>query len=152
MTHPLVPPIWELAAPIADSLDLEVVDISFQTNKRPPVLRVDIRNRQGDTGLDDCERMSRAVEAVLDRQPLIPGAYVLEVSSPGVSRRLTTDREFEAFKGFSVLVKTDQPVPKEWRGNLQGRDETAIYLQQKGKAIAIPRAQVTLVQLSNSTP
>ena len=66
-----------------------------------------------------------------------------------MSRQLTTDREFEVFKGFPVLVKTDLPFQdqKEWRGNLQGRDQATIYLNQKGKAIAIPRQQVTTVQL-----
>ena len=150
MTHPLVPQLLELAVPIADRLGLEVVDIAFQTNKRPPVLRVDIRNREADTGLDDCERMSRSLETLLDSQAPISGSYVLEVSSPGISRQLTTDREFEVFKGFSVLVKTDEPVHnhKEWRGSLQGRDATYIYLQQKGKAISIPRDRVTAVQLA----
>ncbi|MDJ0548531.1 MAG: ribosome maturation factor RimP, partial [Microcystis sp. M49637_WE12] len=60
MTHPLIADLLHLATPIAENLGLEVVDIVFQTNKRPPVLRVDIRNLAGDTGLEDCEQMSRA--------------------------------------------------------------------------------------------
>ena len=60
MTHPLIPPILDLAIPIAAELGLDIVDVAFQTNKRPPVLRIDIRNLQQDTSLDDCEKMSRA--------------------------------------------------------------------------------------------
>lgn len=151
MTHPLIPKILELATPIAEPLGLEVVGAVYQTNKRPPVLRVDIRNPQGDTSLNDCERMSRSLEAELDATALITNAYVLEVSSPGTSRQLTTDREFIAFKGFAVKVKTYAPYEgkKEWVGHLQGRDEDSIYLNQKGRAIAIPRNQVAKVQLND---
>lgn len=152
MTHPLIPKIIELAGPIAEQLDLELVDVVFQTNKRPPVLRVDIRNCATDTSLEDCERMSRALEEQLDATQAIPDAYVLEISSPGVSRQLTTEREFIAFKGFPVLVKTYGPYEgkKEWRGNLKGRDEEAVHLNQKGRAIAVPRNIVAKVQLDDS--
>lgn len=149
MTHPLIPEIIDLATPVAQELNLEVVGVIFQTNRRPPVLRVDVRNCEADTSLDDCERMSRALETILDAQEIIPGSYVLEISSPGISRQLTSEREFVAFKGFSVIVKTTVPYEDhgEWRGQLQGRDEAAVYLNQKGRAIAIPRQIVATVQL-----
>lgn len=149
MAHPLIPQIIDLAAPVADSLGLEVVGAVFHTNQNPPVLRVDIRNLQQDTGLDDCERMSRALESTLDATDLIPDAYVLEVSSPGISRLLTTDREFISFKGFSVIITTSEPFEgqKIWSGQLIRRDETTVYLSQKGRAIAIPRELITRVQL-----
>jgi ribosome maturation factor RimP len=149
MTHPLIPQLIELATPVAQDLGLEVVGAVFHTNRRPPVLRVDIRNCSGDTGLDDCERMSRALEEKLDAVDIIPDAYVLEISSPGIRRELTTDREFMSFKGFSVIVKTSEPYEgqKEWRGQLIRRDDTGVYLNQKGRAIAIPLELVTRVQL-----
>lgn len=153
MTHPVIPQIIDLAAPIAEKLGLEVVEVVFQTNKRPPVLRVDIRNLSSDTSLDDCEQMSRSLEATLDVTELIPGSYVLEISSPGISRQLTTEREFIAFKGFGVVVKTYTPYEnnKEWRGKLQGRDEQAVYLNRKGRAIAIPRQLIAKVQLDDQS-
>ncbi len=149
MTHPVVPQIIELATPLARELNLAVVDVVFQTNKKPAVLRIDVRNLNTDTSLEDCEQMSRALEAQLDLAEIIPSSYVLEISSPGISRTLTTEREFIAFKGFPVTVKTFAPYKqqKEWWGNLQGRDETAIYINQKGKAIAIPRELVAKVSL-----
>lgn len=152
MTHPLIPQILEIAAPIAEQLGLEVVGAVFQTNKKPPVLRVDVRNRQTDTSLDDCEKMSRALEEQLDATPAIPDAYILEISSPGISRQLVSDREFIAFKGFPVLIKTYSPYQgqKEWRGLLQGRDEQAVYLNQKGRAIALPRDAIAKVQLDDN--
>lgn len=149
MAHPLIPQIIDLATPIAENLGLEVVGAVFHTNQRPPVLRLDIRNPQQDTGLDDCERMSRALEPTLDAADIIPDAYVLEISSPGISRQLITDREFISFKGFAVVVNTSQPYEsqQEWTGQLIKRDETAVYLNQKGRAVAIPRSLITRVQL-----
>ncbi len=149
MTHPVVPQIIELASPLAQELNLELVDAVFQTNKTPPILRIDVRNPHSDTSLENCEQMSRILEEKLDLTEIIPGAYVLEISSPGISRTLTTDREFIAFKGFAVTIKTFAPYKnkKEWKGRLQQRDETAIHINQKGKAIAIPRELVAKVQL-----
>jgi ribosome maturation factor RimP len=154
MTHPLIPPLTELAVPVAESLGLEMVGMVFLTNQSPPVLRVDIRNLQHSTGLDDCEHMSRALEAALDEAGIIPDAYVLEVSSPGISRDLSSDRDFISFKGFGVMVTASEPHAgrREWVGNLIRRDEEAVYLNQKGRAIAVPRHLVTHVQLVDQTP
>jgi ribosome maturation factor RimP len=149
MTHPLVPQIIDLATPVAEELGLEVVGVVFHTNQRPPVLRVDIRNPQQDTGLDDCERMSRALEATLDAAEVIPDAYVLEISSPGISRQLVTDREFISFKGFPVIISTSPAYEgqQDWVGQLIRRDETTVYLNQKGRVVEIPRTLITRVQL-----
>jgi ribosome maturation factor RimP len=149
MTHPLIPKITELATPVAAMLGLDVVGAVFHTNQSPPVLRVDIRNQEQDTSLQDCERMSQALEAVLDESDAIPEAYVLEVSSPGISRTLTTDREFISFKGFPVEVTTLEPFKGQtvWLGNLVRREDETVHLSQKGRAIAIPRPLVDRVQL-----
>jgi ribosome maturation factor RimP len=140
MAHPLIPQITDLAHPVATELGLEVVAISFHTNERPPALRVDIRNPQADTGLEDCARMSRALEAALDATDLISFAYALEISSPGTSRELTTDREFNA----PINGKT------EWQGNLVRRNDTTVYLSQKGRSIEIPRELIDKVSLDDA--
>jgi ribosome maturation factor RimP len=153
MAHPLIPQITDIASPIAAELGLELVTIVFQTNQNPPALRVDIRNLETDTGLDDCARMSRSLEAALDAaEELIPFAYMLEVSSPGTSRELTTDREFTAFGGFPVRVIPIEVIDdkKEWLGQLISRDETAIYLSQKGRKISISRESVSKVILDDN--
>jgi ribosome maturation factor RimP len=152
MAHPLIPQITDLAHPVATELGLEVVAISFHTNERPPSLRVDIRNPQADTGLEDCARMSRALEAALDATDLIPFAYALEISSPGTSRELTTDREFNAFQGFAVRVTATAPIngKTEWQGNLVRRDDTTVYLSQKGRSIEITRELIDKVSLDDA--
>jgi len=153
MTHPLIPPILEIAGPIAQAMKLEVVNAVFQTNHNPPILRLDIRNTEGDTGLDDCEQMSRALEAELDAADVIPGAYVLEISSPGISDILTSDRDFLSFTGFSVIVRTQEAFKgqTQWQGRLVRRDATAVHLNTRGRAIAIPRDLITEVQLTNES-
>jgi ribosome maturation factor RimP len=153
MTHPLIPKIIDLAKPVATELGLELVGVVFHTNQHPPILRVDIRNPNQDTGLDDCERMSRALETSLDVAEIIPDAYTLEISSPGISRYLATDREFISFKGFPVMISTSSAFEgqQEWRGNLIRRDETAVYLNKKGRTVAIPRSLITQVLLDEDS-
>ena len=151
MAHPLIPQVLELATPIASYLDLEIVDAVFQTNQSPPVLRIDARNRsQEDTSLDDCERLSIALTEALDDAELIPDAYVLEVSSPGVSDILTQDRDFIVFKGFPVDVQLSEPHKgkQTWHGSLVGRSEDKLSLNLKGRPVSIPRSLVQSVQLS----
>ena len=151
MAHPLVPQILELATPIANSTGLEIVGAVFQTNQSPPVLRIDVRNlNQEDTGLDDCERLSSALSDALEESELIPDAYVLEVSSPGVSDVLTSDRDFVVFKGFPVEVQLSEVYKKKqvWLGSLMGRDEEKLSLNLKGRPVKIPRELVQSVQLS----
>lgn len=151
MTHPLIPQIIDLATPVAEGLGLELVAAVLHTNERPPALRIDIRNLSTDTGLADCERMSRSLEAVLDEAELIPFPYSLEISSPGTAHNLTTDREFEVFRGFTVSVQLHQPLKgkTELKGQLKERDDTTIHLTQKGRVIAIPRPIVSAVVLDS---
>ena len=151
MTHPLVPQVIELASPIASSMGLEVVDAVFQTNQSPPVMRVDVRNpEQEDTSLDDCTKLSEALTEALDESDLIPDSYVLEVSSPGVSDVLTSDRDFEVFKGFPVEVQLSEPHKNKqtWRGSLVGRGDDKLSLNLKGRLVKIPLELVQTVQLS----
>ncbi|NET43545.1 ribosome maturation factor RimP [Okeania sp. SIO2B3] len=149
MSHPLIPQIIKFATPIAESLGLELVGAVFHTNQHPPVLRLDIRNLHQDTGLDDCERMSYAIEEPLDAANIISEPYLLEISSPGISKFLDNDRDFIAFKGFSVTVNTSEPYKgkNQWTGQLVGRDQTAIYINQKGRQVTIPRPLIITVEL-----
>ena len=150
MTHPLIPQILEVTRPIARDLNLDVVDAVFQTNQNPPVLRVDISSPNGETNLDHCEQVSRALDAALEERETIPGAYVLEVSSPGVSDVLTSDRDFAAFKGFSVTVTTTEAYKGQssWSGRLALRDDNTVNINVRGRTVKIPRDIVTAVVLS----
>lgn len=152
MSHPLIPQIAQLAEEVASPIGLEVVDVVLQTNKNPAVLRVDIRNPDQDTGLEDCEKMSRALEPVLDQSDLIPHAYVLEISSPGTERQLQSDREFIAFRGFMVNINTIEAYEGKqvWTGHLVSRNETQVSISIKGRIVNIPRDRIERVELFKS--
>jgi ribosome maturation factor RimP len=79
---------------------------------------------------------------------------VLEVSSPGVSPQLVSDRDLLVFKGFMVEVQLSEAYRGKqlWVGQLVRRDDSAVVLNQKGKAISLPRELVQSVQLSNQSP
>ena len=151
MTNPLITSIKTLAEPIAEQLNLKIVNIIFQSNKSPANLRIDIENLSGDTSLENCEKMSCLLEETLDKENVISSAYTLEVSSPGISNNLTTDREFISFKGFPIVVETNTVFKKrtQWQGKLQGRDEKSVYVNCKGKIVKIPRNIISKVELEN---
>lgn len=145
----IVEQVTAIAEPLAEQLGLQLVAVMYQTHTKPATLRIDIRNPSDQTGLDDCEKMSRALEPLLEAQEMLLGAYNLEVSSPGTERTLTTDREFVAFRGFPVLVKTYGPIDgkKQWEGRLLERDSEHVYLTIGGRRVGVPRPQVAKVQL-----
>ncbi|MEM1256265.1 MAG: ribosome maturation factor RimP [Cyanobacteria bacterium P01_H01_bin.21] len=152
MTHPVIPQVLEIAAPIGTDLGLEVVSAVFQTNHSPPILRIDVRNpTETDTSLDDCERMSVALGEALEAANTLPDAYVLEVSSPGVSDQLKTDRDFIVFKGFAIEVTLHTPHKgkKVWVGTLLERTNAKLAISQRGRRVALPVELVEAVQLSN---
>jgi ribosome maturation factor RimP len=149
MSYHLTEPIQRLAQNLAPALGLELVAVYVQTHCNPAVVRIDIRKPQDEVGLDDCERMSLALEAELDRLDLIPFSYNLEVSSPGIEDYLTTDRHFAAFRGFTVAISAHTPYEGKnyWVGQLVERTEEVIKLSRRGKVIAIPRSVVARVEL-----
>ena len=152
MAHPVIPQVLEIANPIATDLGLEVVGAVFQTNQSPPVLRIDVRNlSQTDTSLNDCEQMSIALGEELETSNTLPDAYVLEVSSPGVSNQLETARDFIVFKGFAIEVTLHIPHKgkKVWIGTLLERTDSKLAISQKGRRVALPIELVESVQLSN---
>lgn len=154
MSHPLVDHVGTIAAPIARSLALDLVNVSFQAHLNPPVIRVDIGRADADVALVDCEAMSLALADALDQADPWPGHYVLEISSPGLGNVLSSDRDFESFRSFPVTVTLSEEYKKysRWEGTLQGRDESHILIIRKGRRIALPRELVLEVTLIETTP
>lgn len=145
----LLPVVQTLAQQVADQEHLDLVSVQWLTHQSPPILRVEVRHPEKDTSLEDCERLSRALEMALDGLPELEFAYVLEVSSPGLSDYLSSDRDFDAFRGFPVRVTTTAPHRGKtlWEGNLIRRDAENVYLNQRGRSLAIPRSLIASVQL-----
>ncbi|MEB2285495.1 MAG: ribosome maturation factor RimP [Myxococcales bacterium] len=105
--------VWAIAEPIALDLGLELVDIELRREGRGTVLRLLIDRRGGGVSLDELTAVSREISDALDvRDDTIPGAYTLEVSSPGINRPLTRPGHFEAFVGKKVHVQTRRELGK----------------------------------------
>ncbi|MEX0912219.1 MAG: ribosome maturation factor RimP, partial [Gemmatimonadota bacterium] len=112
-----------------------------------------------DTGdgvtLEDCTRVSRAVEAFLDGRPDMSARYVLEVSSPGVERPLVRRRDFERFAGREIAVHTTRPLhagSKRVQGELialegDPEDERVLLRTESGEELRIPRDQTKKIHL-----
>jgi ribosome maturation factor RimP len=105
----------------------------------------------GGVTLADCEFMSHQLSAILDVEDIIPGGnYTLEVSSPGVERKLSKPAEFERFLGHKVKVVLRQPVDnqRQWVGALRNYAEGTITLEPApGKSVRIPLEQVEKANL-----
>jgi ribosome maturation factor RimP len=102
--------VWEVAEPIALEAGLELVDVEHRREGHGTVLRLLI-DRPGGVSLDELTAVSRQVSDVLDAHTdVVPGAYTLEVSSPGVNRPLTRPAHFEAYRGKRVHVRTRAPI------------------------------------------
>ena len=87
--------------------------------------------------VDDCAAISHAISAVLDVADPIPGAYALEVSSPGIDRPLARREDFSRFAGFEVKLESEEPVEgqRRFRGILRGLEGDAVVVEQDGKIL-----------------
>jgi ribosome maturation factor RimP len=94
--------VWAIAEPLVTHEDLEIVDVEFRRETRGMVLR--------GVSLDDLTRVSRQLGDVLDVHNAIPGSYNLEVSSPGINRRLRRPDHFQRYLGKKVRVRTAGPL------------------------------------------
>lgn len=118
-----------LAEPIAKDLGYTLWDVEYVKEGADYYLRIEIDRPEGIT-LDDCERMHRAIDPVLDEADPIEDAYHLEVSSCGIERELKTEAHLAACEGWQVEVRLYAAVDgaKVWKGELRGTDESGAVL------------------------
>ena len=102
--------------------------------------------------VDDCVEISHAISAVLDVADPIPGAYSLEVSTPGLDRPLVRPDDFGRFAGFEAKLESDPPHEgrKRFRGLLRGIEEEEVLIEQDGVLVRIPFSSVRKAKLTLS--
>lgn len=147
----VVSSIWKLAEPIAKELELEIWDIKFLKEGSDWILRIFIDKKEGIT-IEDCEKMSRAIDKPLDDLDPISQNYCLEVSSPGIERELTLDIHFEKFISNSVIVRLIRPIEggqKEIIGNLISFNKESIEINLENNNISLPRKNIAFVKLND---
>jgi len=138
----------QLLGPAVEGLGYELSDLELRIGNRDGLLRIYIDKPEG-IGLEDCEIVNRQISTLLDVEDPIPGNYVLEVSSPGLDRRLTKVEHFERFKGNDIRVKLRFPIEgrKNFRGALRAADEENIEVEVDGESHSLPIATIESARL-----
>ncbi|MGH9513674.1 MAG: ribosome maturation factor RimP [Terriglobales bacterium] len=155
--------VREIAERVAASRGLEVVEVELRGGGKARMLRVFI-DKPGGVTHEDCAEFSREFGAILDVENVIPGnSYVLEVSSPGLDRKLFRPVDFERYTGSRIKLTTRNPVhgSRHFEGKLEkfenGRltlDMTQARKKSQGEDLAAQKLEIDLadIEKANLTP
>lgn len=139
--------IRELAAGIAAAYGLEVFDVSYDREGGTFVLRVVLdkpgpsATAEDSVSLEHCARVSEELSAVLDVEDVVPDAYTLEVSSPGLDRPLRTRDDFQRFAGRLAKIVTAEPIARQtaFAGHLRGVEgDDVLFENEGGRLVRLP--------------
>jgi ribosome maturation factor RimP len=144
--------LHDLLSPIAEKCGVSLYDLEWVREGGERILRLYIDKPDG-ADLNDCERTSRAAEAVLDEEDIIPEAYALEVSSPGIERKLTRDAHFTRYIGHDIRLRLYAPVNgrKNFHGKLAAFQNGVLSIEVKNETdatLSFPREAVALCRLA----
>jgi len=139
-----------LIEPVLGRMGYELVELDYTYGRAQALLRLYI-DREGGVGLDDCERVSGEVSALLDVEDPIPSAYTLEVSSPGFDRALRTQAHFGRFVGSRVFVELKEPRAgrRRYTGKLLTVDESGIALEVDQEHVAVAFSEIGKARLAS---
>ena len=146
----IVGAVKRIAEPLAESLGYVLWDVEYEKQGADMYLRITIDSEDGIT-IDDCERMHRAIDPLLDEADPIEDAYHLEVSSPGIERELKNDTHIAACTGWDVEVRLYAPLDgaKSYTGTLVGLDgdgNIAVACAPTGEVRTFARASVAALR------
>jgi ribosome maturation factor RimP len=149
MTVTLRERLIALIEPVLVRLGYELVELEYAAGRSQAVVRIFIDKPEGIT-VEDCERVSREVAALLDVDDPIPTAYTLEVSSPGFDRLLRTPAHFERFVGSRVFVELKVPRAgrRRYTGMLQAVNATGIELEVDKQKVEVPFEDIGKARLA----
>jgi len=139
-----------LLEPVVEGLGYEFVELEWSSAGRQSVLRVYIDRTDGSgVGLDDCERASRAIGAVLEAEDPIGHEYSLEVSSPGFDRPLRTAAHFARFAGSEARIELVQPLEgrRRFRGRLGAVADGRVTIEVDRKEWKLPLSGISKARL-----
>ncbi|MBP5276668.1 MAG: ribosome maturation factor RimP, partial [Lachnospiraceae bacterium] len=124
-------------------------DIDYEKEGADMYLRVYI-DKEGGVSIDDCEKVSRAFNEILDSEDYIDEAYIFEVSSPGLGRQLKKDIHFEKSIGMSVDIKLYKPIDKckEFTGILKEFDQNTVTVTVDDTDMKFTRKDIAIIRLS----
>jgi ribosome maturation factor RimP len=144
--------IEEIAQRVAESEGMEVVEVEVKGGGAHRFVRISIDKPEGVTH-GDCELISLQVGTILDVEDVVPGGrYTLEVSSPGIERKLVRPKDYERFQGRKIRAALREPVENQrnWEGTLAGIAGGVVTLQtDSGKTIEFRLDQVQKANLKH---
>jgi len=140
--------VHRLVGPVLLSGGLELVEVEYRREARGWVLRLYV-DKEGGITLDDCAQISREIGRNLDVEDFITTPYIIEVSSPGLTRSLKTEKDFMRYRDCLVKVRTNQPVEnrRQFTGRLRGVAEEGIQIEVDGKVFLLPLSLIAKANL-----
>jgi ribosome maturation factor RimP len=140
----------DLLEPLIDDLGYEFVGLEYWSNPRNRLLRVYIDAEPNGIGVEDCERVSREVSALLDVEDPISGEYTLEVSSPGVERPLFHGAQYQRFIGETAKLEMRSPIEgrRKFKGAIVAADENQVVLSVDGTEWTLALEDVVRARLA----
>ena len=140
--------IAEIAAPIVEEEGCSLWDVEYVREAGAWYLRIYI-DREGGVSIEDCERISRRLDPILDEEDPIPDSYVFEVGSAGADRELKRPGDFEQFMGDEVEVRLYRPVEgsKQHVGTLCGYENGRVIISRNGSPLSFDKDQIAQVRL-----
>lgn len=142
--------VREIVEPAVRDHFLELFDLTLRRQGRRILVSLVLDKREGNVTLDECETVSREVEKRLDALDPIEGAYLLEVSSPGLDRPLRGPDDYRRFAGKTALFVLTEPVEGQvaLRGALEGARDSEVDLKlEGGRSVRIPFSSVKSARL-----
>ncbi|MDD5872573.1 MAG: ribosome maturation factor RimP [Clostridia bacterium] len=138
----------ELITPLIDAEGFELVDVEYVKEGADWYLRVYI-DKDGGITVNDCEKISRAFNEILDREDYIDDAYIFEVSSPGLLRPLKKDKDYQRNLGKLLEVKLFAPLNgvKEFEAELKSYDkDSATLVMDDDTEVTVKRSEISLIR------
>ncbi|HSD11087.1 MAG TPA: ribosome maturation factor RimP [Candidatus Binatia bacterium] len=139
----MVNEVWRIAEPVVMHEGMEIVDIELRREARGKVLRFYL-DRDGGVSLEDLAPLSRRLSNLLDVHDVVPGAYTLEISSPGINRRLRNPAHFRRYLDKKVRVRCLEPLDgrRSFLGLLRAVENDGIVVEVEQRPQFIPFAAI----------
>ena len=138
----------DLIKPAIEKMGYELTDIEVKTQGREQLISIFIDNLTG-INIEDCETVSRQISLLLDVENPISGKYTLEVSSPGLDRKLTKLNHFKRFIGNELRIKLLRSLDgrRNFRGKLLAANKESIKVQVDGQLYKLPFDLIEIARL-----
>ena len=140
--------LQKLLEPTIEGLGYELTDLEVRLGSKGGLVRLTIDKSEG-IDLEDCEKVSHAVSALLDVEDPVASNYSLEVSSPGLDRKLTKVEHFQRFEGETLKVSMRFPIEgrRRFRGTLVSSNEENIVVEVDGESHSLPLVMIDTARL-----